>query len=236
MFKSHSNLPFVSTKHNLLTVSLITSVHNQFGFLCHWSKTRSSWHASPSPPSSGSCLWSFSPLSFGSGMDCPCQPPQILSTAVSSRRGSSRSGPSARRWLVSPTAEELSRARNSIYSKNASSDVRVAQRPVSLFTKGLLPVPPAAASPHRRVYPTWSCATTASLWPKPSASWKTYAGNSQHASVPPLWLWQIGRIPFWNLVSLQKKLLYFRCLCPTVQTRVKLKKDVLNLILKKHSF
>lgn len=172
-----------------------------------------SWrHVSPSPPSRGSCLWSFSPSSCGSGMDSPCQPPQTLSTAASCRRGSSRSGPSARRWHVSPTAEGPSRARSSIYSKNPRgkscerSGVRVAQRPVCLFTKHLLPVSPAAASPRRRVYPTWPCAITASPWPKPSVSWKTCAGNSQHASAALSLLWQTGRIPFWNLVSLQRNI------------------------------
>lgn len=65
---------------------------------------------------SGSCLWSCSPLWFGSGMDSPCQPPQTLNTAKSCRNGSNSSGPSARRWPVSKTGGRL-RAGSLIYSK-----------------------------------------------------------------------------------------------------------------------
>lgn len=54
-------------------------------------------------------------------MDSPCQPPQTLNIVESSRKGSSRSGPSARHWPVSPT-EGLSRARSSTYSKDSKAD------------------------------------------------------------------------------------------------------------------
>lgn len=120
---------------------------------------------------SGSCLWSCLPLWFGSGMDSPCQPPQTLNTTESSRRGSSSSGPSARHWPVSLT-EGLSRARSSTYT-----------------------------SSPQRVYPTWPCATAASLLLRPSASWKIYAGSSQHASIALLLPWQPGHIHFWNLTA-----------------------------------
>lgn len=66
---------------------------------------------------SGSCLWSCLPLWSGSGMDSLCLPPQTLNIVESSRKGSSRSGPSARRWPVSLT-EGPSRARNLTYSKD----------------------------------------------------------------------------------------------------------------------
>lgn len=103
-----------------------------------------------------------------------------------------------------PGAQYIVRTRAAKASQR--SGVRVAQRPVCLFTKHLLPVSPAAASPRRRVYPTWPCAITASPWPRPSVSWKTCAGNSQHASAALSLLWRTVRIPFWNLVSLQRNI------------------------------
>lgn len=78
-----------------------------------WSDLSSSSHGP-----SGSCLWSCLPLWSGSGMDSPCQPPQTLNIAKSSRKGSSSSGPSARHWPITLT-EGLSRARSSTYSKES---------------------------------------------------------------------------------------------------------------------
>lgn len=60
-----------------------------------------------------------------------------------------------------------------------------------------------SASSLQRVYPTWLCATAASLLLRPSASWKICAGSSQHATITQSLPWQRGHIPFCNLVSLR---------------------------------
>lgn len=138
---------------------------------------------------SGSCLWSCSPLWFGSGMDSPCQPPQTLNTAKSCRNGSISSGPSARRWPVSQRGGRL-RASSLTYSKILWN--RAASMAFSLPLKENIchlitweastsyciwlcllntfsPLT-CSASSLQRVYPTWPCATAASPLLKPSAS------------------------------------------------------------------
>lgn len=165
---------------------------------------------------SGSCLWSCLPLWSGSGMDFPCQPPQTLSIVQSSRNGSISSGPSARYWPVS-LIEGPSRAGSLTYSKESwkqdlfnciknnvvhlnTGSIYVTLCPAVCLLNAFSPLT-CSVSSHRRVYPTWPCATAASLLLRPSASWKICAGSSQLASRALLFPWQTDRICFWNLVS-----------------------------------
>lgn len=120
--------------------------------------------------SRGACHWSCLLLWSGSGTDSLSPPPLISCITRNFRRKSNRLKSSRNPWM-SYQREGQSRAMSSTFT-----------------------------SSHVRVCPTWAYVPARSLLPRPSAFWRTCAGNSQHALTTLQWPWQTGRTHFWSLI------------------------------------